>query len=748
MVPNEHPAPDEVRTRLDEVARTYLVEVCSRWLTQFLDPDDPSIWFIRQLNIDLSADIGSMDNSELAEIWGRQFALSIINAITTSIHAADGMTEAIGDTVRRYRNQAVYVAHFIADLAEGRAWSKWYYRPFDSLSSLSTSTAIRTVMMREPELIIETLLHLATQKRLEPVLRSLSEYDASIIYDQGILADTLAVVVGTSLSASASTSAPAVAVDHVADRDHRHDERGRAQAGPYTSSLLKLALSVWASAALELSSKRLATPHNALRLYAAMRERSATLDASHARHTIDSLLRLAEVLRSVSQPAKLVAHLLADELTEALELLRNTGMLSYIESLSFLQQIALGDATLIRRVVTTIATSVALVKFDAPQNQQHSDIHDATDTITHSFTTLLGSTFLLMPAFLDVKLYELVETAPYPTTEEEHVAPVLRYLLFLKCFGLLYTQWPDIAYDPALLLLAGLEETPSPSTLLHLSQSATREMNETCIQELLARLARYRYIEGRYLFAELVEVKNDYILLLRDMKNDAWVYASYLSAETRSTPAVWDILMRGLALLQKAVAREPEYLVFGSGFEKLADFAEFYSQYQASIQLVWTQPIPLLGALSHQHSSARGNEEDAITLCTRAQALPSEVQAMFVRYLRRMQPASKDLDYLTLNVHRQPLIENRDVDLTWSLVARALMRAFARRMMGFDQSSMPYLYQNFLAGTSTIHVQQDLIEVRLPCSPLHTVLRMAGVDGQSYALPWLNNTQITLELIC
>ena len=76
------------------------------------------------------------------------------------------------------------------------------------------------------------------------------------------------------------------------------------------------------------------------------------------------------------------------------------------------------------------------------------------------------------------------------------------------------------------------------------------------------------------------------------------------------------------------------------------------------------------------------------------------------------------------------------------------MRAFARRLMGFDQSSLEYLYHNFLAGTSTVHVQQDLVEVQLPCSPLHVIVRMAGVDGQSYALPWLNDMQVTLALTC
>ncbi len=364
LVPAEHPAPDDVRVRLDDIVRRYLVEVCSGWLTQFLDPDDPAVWLIRQLNIDLSLDIGNLENDELAEVWGRQLAFSIIQTVATG---ADSESD---DTVRCYRNQAVYAAHFVADLAEGRAWSKWYYRPFDSVSSLSTSAAIRTVMTREPEQIEETLMHLAAQKRLEPVLHSLSEHDASLVYELGF---------------------PPGSVE---------------SADVIGSSLIERALSVWASAGLELSSKRLATPHNALRLYIAMQQRSATLDASSMRITIDQLLHLAEVVRNISQPAKLVAHLVADELTEALHLLRSAGMMSYLPSLSFLQQVALGDEALIRRVVATVATSVAIGK------QGKTDESDGAGLAVETFTTLMGGIFLLMPSFLDLKLQELTEAAP------------------------------------------------------------------------------------------------------------------------------------------------------------------------------------------------------------------------------------------------------------------------------------------------------------------------------------------------
>ena len=128
--------------------------------------------------------------------------------------------------------------------------------------------------------------------------------------------------------------------------------------------------------------------------------------------------------------------------------------------------------------------------------------------------------------------------------------------------------------------------------------------------------------------------------------------------------------------------------------------------------------------------------------------LPQEIYTLLVGCIKRLQPAARDLSYLTLCGQKSALIRNRDLDLSWSLIARAVLRAFARRLIGFDQSSGQYLYDNFLAGTSTIFMQQDLLEVSLPCSPLHIILRMAGVDGQTYRIPWLDNTQVTLTLAC
>jgi hypothetical protein len=81
-----------------------------------------------------------------------------------------------------------------------------------------------------------------------------------------------------------------------------------------------------------------------------------------------------------------------------------------------------------------------------------------------------------------------------------------------------------------------------------------------------------------------------------------------------------------------------------------------------------------------------------------------------------------------------------------ALVARTLLRELAARWQGFGRSSAAYLWSNLLAGTSVVRVQAGRIDVELPAVPLDVVLRMSGVDGLTYTVPWLEPTAVSLAL--
>jgi hypothetical protein len=85
-----------------------------------------------------------------------------------------------------------------------------------------------------------------------------------------------------------------------------------------------------------------------------------------------------------------------------------------------------------------------------------------------------------------------------------------------------------------------------------------------------------------------------------------------------------------------------------------------------------------------------------------------------------------------------------EFDLTWTLVARAILKHFARRLAGLDCSSPGYLYRNFFAGTGFVRDSGERIEVELARSDLNIVLRIAGIFQETYALPWIEKKDICL----
>jgi hypothetical protein len=80
-------------------------------------------------------------------------------------------------------------------------------------------------------------------------------------------------------------------------------------------------------------------------------------------------------------------------------------------------------------------------------------------------------------------------------------------------------------------------------------------------------------------------------------------------------------------------------------------------------------------------------------------------------------------------------------DLTFSVAARTLLRAFSGRLPGFSHSSLEYLHRNFLDIHATLEVepqddQPDHCNVLLTSPPLHVVLSLAGMNRQTYSVSW------------
>jgi hypothetical protein len=76
-------------------------------------------------------------------------------------------------------------------------------------------------------------------------------------------------------------------------------------------------------------------------------------------------------------------------------------------------------------------------------------------------------------------------------------------------------------------------------------------------------------------------------------------------------------------------------------------------------------------------------------------------------------------------------------DLSCVLAARAVLRHFSRRLMGFQATGPEYLWANFLDAQASVEEIGDRLEVTLADTPLSLVLRMAGIWTESYYVPWI-----------
>jgi hypothetical protein len=78
--------------------------------------------------------------------------------------------------------------------------------------------------------------------------------------------------------------------------------------------------------------------------------------------------------------------------------------------------------------------------------------------------------------------------------------------------------------------------------------------------------------------------------------------------------------------------------------------------------------------------------------------------------------------------------------------AHAIMQSFAARLPGFARSSPAHLRRNFLTGEGAIRFDRERIDVYLPTLPLGLVVRIAGMHGRGFAVPWLPDRVVTMLL--
>jgi hypothetical protein len=173
LVSVDHPSPQRIQARLDEVATRTLEQTLVSALSPWFANTDSSLWFIQRLDVELDIN-AACEQEQLSRAWAAQIAQSM--AITIQ-----GGSD--GENVLWFPNRATYLARFLADVTDGRAWSKWYFESFEGLKLLPVSATLRTVVCEQPA-IGEGALRQLSETELKRVLRTLNTADARHILER------------------------------------------------------------------------------------------------------------------------------------------------------------------------------------------------------------------------------------------------------------------------------------------------------------------------------------------------------------------------------------------------------------------------------------------------------------------------------------------------------------------------------------------------------------------------------------
>jgi len=468
-----------------------------------------------------------------------------------------------------------------------------------------------------------------------------------------------------------------------------------------------IVLELWNSAPLRSGSRAENRYRDAIRLLARTLPRyPAGQGDSELQTVISGLLRLRQVLLEIRKPSlmdSLFKHLANYNVQSAVELAALNGVHDPTEALAFFAQLMQDDVLWAHQAAAVVLGESNREKFLTSKNIPEGEV------ILSSF----GAIFLLGPSLTTSSLDELTRCASDSCESPDKTAAVLRHLAAVKCFG--RNRIGDASGDLALRLFSGMEATAFQQALQDVN---ARQLNlagahDVFLQFVLSRHQSYEPV----LFADLVSVPPDKsVLILHELAHDEWLDAVPISSYGDDT----------LTALKSSLQR-----LFADW--KL-DHPMLLLSKSLGSRMEMTAHQQILSHARALHRMDDPTEEN----------LASQLGLTRAQLTCRLESAKQHLPYFSLTANWLGFELDPNLDCVFTLVSRAALRHFSRKLFGFESSSPSHIYENFLSGFSEIRRASERLEVRLPPSPLSLILRMAGIQDQKYVLPWLKGMEVWL----
>lgn len=446
---------------------------------------------------------------------------------------------------------------------------------------------------------------------------------------------------------------------------------------------------------------------DALRLFGRTLSRFPSAQGDHQlKSAIKGLLDLRGVLsniRSARLLDSIIKNLASGDLQSAIALASGAGSYDPIAALTFL-------AERMQRDEHWGAQAVAVI---LGESHRERFLTSLTISEGESFLSSFGGIFLLGPSFDALRLDAFADAAAEPSESPAKTAALLRHLAAVKCLGRNHVS--DSADDPALRLFSGFEGHSFRQALELLD---VRRLNLTGARNALLQALMDRN-ESREpcLFAELLSmVAGNLVFLLRDLAHDEWLDLLPLHAAASNAASLVQASLQRLSDVWK-LDRPTLFLS-----ESLSSLMESSS----------------LNQVADRFAVLRRCDDSAEEELARQLGITSEQLAF------RLSAPQRHFPYFCLCQFWPDFEPDPVLDCTLSLISRAALRHFARKLFGFAASSPDHLYQNFLSGLSEVRRIDQRLEVRLPASALSVILRLAALQDQKYSPKWLKGSEVWL----
>ncbi|MDX1413872.1 MAG: hypothetical protein R3293_06755, partial [Candidatus Promineifilaceae bacterium] len=183
LLGQSNPPPVDLRERLDRLAIAEVAPTVANALSHVFAGDE-TVYVLRQVTAPLWLNYHEgQTEKELAQEWGRQLRGRIVRSI-----AAD---PGDGRNLQCLDNKAHYIARFVIDLVNGRAWDAWYYGTFQSFRASSTGQTLHEVLMANKRQIAAVLGYLNQAGALEKLLGELEPHQIASFWQEGLGASPL-----------------------------------------------------------------------------------------------------------------------------------------------------------------------------------------------------------------------------------------------------------------------------------------------------------------------------------------------------------------------------------------------------------------------------------------------------------------------------------------------------------------------------------------------------------------------------